>query len=312
MASSDTVYGASERGFIQQGTLGIEDAKSEISENFPELREIYVDRPSRGGIVVYQIYEHKAAVLVRQLTITMGRETTVQVRGKIIPRKGHQIDADSNFGWGFSSMYWRGEREGFTEQNAAHDSDAVTVTGKNGRKLDVDIAPLAPGETSRVIDLTEKLGDEAAGWSLEQRDQNPKNYIPHGGVQYENRVSAYISNIQVSVPTRVRLIVLPSNGEYADNVVMSENLAPERPITGEQAVDFSYTLTVKRARPAGGRSEVRDETQIILRETEFTGLATQARGLDRAREAEIVQDRGLSPVVEWPDDKTFGHPVNKL
>lgn len=323
MASGDTVYGASERGFIQQGTLGMEDAKTEIPENFPELREIYVDKPGRGKIVTYQIFEHKDAVMVRQLTITMGTETTIQVRGKIIPRKGHQIDADSNFGFGFSSMYWHGEREGFTKQNAAHDSDTVTVTGKNGRKLDVDIEPLAPGETSRVIDLTEKLGSEVVAWSLEQRDQNPNHYIPHGNVRYPDRASFFVSDKKVSVSTRVELTVLPSNGEYADNVVMGEILVPETPITGNQSVDLSYTLTVKRAsRARGPRSEVRsDMSKYFNRDQpwhfEFADSPRTARALiqqfrdaripDLADGFEDLDKYAQSAYENWNPEDHLGH-----
>jgi|GEM_PF-1492714 len=272
----EALYGASERGFLQLGTLADPRAAEQIPEVFPRLKEVFVSRPSGKTVVVHQIYTHPDAVMVRRLVIDMQAETYIEVTGRIIPRPGAKIMTQHRFGWGFSSLYWKGKAEGAVNRDAAHDSDLATLSTLDGRTLTYPIAkPPEEGKSQRVIDLTEAAGGHVVtGWSLEQTDQSPEHFIPNAA-RYDERASFYITDTSVArvdratgerrpLATQVQLILLAPRGEDFNNVVLSQTLDPKTSIGDSERIEFSYRMTVKRAEPQGPRgADARSEVRAV-------------------------------------------------
>lgn len=244
IASKGTIYGFSERGMIQQESLDNRPGTRKVRESFPLMTEVFFEYPTHKRTTVCQIFENATAVMARELKIEMGGDTIIKVTGKIFPRKGKKFTDKQNIGIGHISMYWKGQRDNAPKGQHAHDSDTVTMTFDDGSTETINI-PKGLSKTEKqpflFIDPQEKKANRTVvGYSLEQRDQDEKNYISEVG--YHKRASMQIADMKWNIPTRTQLVVLPDDGEFFDNVVLRTVIRPNNPTSNP--IEFSYRETI--------------------------------------------------------------------
>ncbi|MBI3306276.1 MAG: glucan biosynthesis protein, partial [Candidatus Omnitrophica bacterium] len=244
----ETIYGASERAFMQMG-----NNLNKADDAFPELRQVFIRRPTAEGQVVYQILESPDAVMVRRLEMSAKAQTVIKVIGEIFVRAGRELTSEKNAGFGFSSMYLQGPDEGFNNRNAAYDSNSVTVKLKNGEVVNHKINnPPKLREPSKLFEFGTPE-NPAVEVALESKHDNPRQFRP--GPRYEDRPSFYLTGINVQMdgqplPTQTRLLVINPGieGSDMDNLAVAAiSLRPKAPIRPSNRVTFSYEEVVRRA-----------------------------------------------------------------
>ncbi len=221
------VYGLSARALtLNCGGAG--------GEEFPLFREFWVDRPDRDGRIVRirGLLDSPSLAGAAEFTVDPGPDTVTHVRLSIYPR----VEV-ARYGIApLTSMYWfgRNTQRRFSDfRPEVHDSDGLLIlTG-------------ADEWLWRPLDNTGKLRNSAfqdktpKGFGLMQRERDPACYEDLHA-QYHRRPSAWVRPDGDWGAGTVRLVEIPTDTEFSDNIVAFWE--PAQPMKAGQLADFTYDV----------------------------------------------------------------------
>ncbi|MBC2606782.1 glucan biosynthesis protein G [Pelagicoccus albus] len=223
----DTRYGTSARGLAINSGLGIE-------EEFPIFREVWLGKPlgNSSKLVMYALLDGPSVTGAYEFVIRPGTSTVMEVKARVFLRESVE-----SFGIApLTSMYWRGENRTSFEHDyrpEVHDTDGLIV-------LEAEDSPLW-----RALDLSDKTRlsyfstEELSGFGLMQRDRDFDSYQDLEA-EYHNRPSVWIETKGDWGKGFVKLVELPTNTEFEDNVVAfwEPAILPEK----GGSMEFEYDL----------------------------------------------------------------------
>lgn len=221
-------YGLSARG------LAINTAR-EGGEEFPNFTDFWVETPAPGAptITVYAMLDSASVAGAYRFVIGRDTDVVMEVDCRLFPRR--QI---VNAGIApFSSMFFFGPADHTFHDDfrpRVHDSDGLLVLTGEGNWI------WRPLVTAPHI-LYSMFSDESPrGFGLMQRQRGFDDYQDINAA-YERRPSAWVEPLSDWGPGSVDLIELPTNTEYADNIVAFWR--PRVPLEPGRAYDYRYRLT---------------------------------------------------------------------
>jgi glucans biosynthesis protein len=239
-------YGASARGLaLNAGGPG--------TEEFPEFVEFWIGKPAPAvnAITVHALLDSPSVAGAYTFLITPGEETVVETRATLYFRQTVDVP-------GFipvSSMFWFGEdsptRFGDFRPEV-HDSDGLLVAP------DADTRLWRPLRNPATLEHTDFEAPAFAGFGLLQRDREHRSYADIEA-HYERRASVWTEPVGAWPPGRVRLVEIPTKGEYQDNITAfwtpTEKIPPGQPF--ELAWRQRWTSTSSFGGPPGWVSATR-------------------------------------------------------
>jgi periplasmic glucans biosynthesis protein len=220
-------YGLSARG------LALNTAEPR-PEEFPAFTEYWLERPEAGArqMKVYALLESDSVTGAYQFTITPAESTVVEVKAVVFCRKNPDV-----FGVApLTSMFWRGENinpaiEDYRPE--VHDSDGLLMQTGTGEWI---WRPLSNPRHIRVAAFSD---ENPRAFGLLQRDRNFENYQDLEA-SYHARPSAVVEPMGKWGRGAVRLVELPTNDEFHDNIVAF--WVPEKLPPPGQPIEMEYRL----------------------------------------------------------------------
>ncbi len=217
------VYGMSARGVAI-------DTGENLAEEFPSFREFWLCRPKPGAkqMQFFALLDGSSVAGAYLFLVSPGKETRVEIEAHLFFRRPVQALGIAPL----TTMFWRGEKEPLPPNDArpeVHDSDGLMVNAE-------DWHPLAPVQkvTTQVFPA-----DHPRSFALLQRDRDASHYRDDEA-HYEERPSVRVESLGDWGGGSVRLVQLPTQNEYSDNVVAFWQ--PEKlPQAGDE-LDFKYRL----------------------------------------------------------------------
>jgi len=198
-------YGASARG------LAI-NAGGPAKEEFPEFTEYWISKPEPNAatITVHALLDGPSVAGAYTFLITPGDELVVETKATLFFR--HEVETP-----GFapvSTMFWFGEgspsRFGDFRPEV-HDSDGLLIAPDAQTRL------WRPLRNPSAAARTDFDAPALMGFGLLQRDRDQRSYEDIEA-NYERRPSVWTEPIGTWPPGRVRLVELPTQTEYQDNI----------------------------------------------------------------------------------------------
>jgi glucans biosynthesis protein len=231
------VYGASARGLAL-------DSGGPDKEEFPDFVEFWIRKPgpADAALTVHALLDSPSVAGAYTFTITPGLETIVETRATLYFR--HEPK-----GPGFApltSMFWFGENSAnrFGDYRPeVHDSDGLLVAPDRETRL------WRPLQNPTRIVHTEFEAPALVGFGLLQRDRAFGNYADLEG-RYERRPGIWTEPIGNWPPGRVRLLELPAQNEYQDNVTVY--WSPRDPMPVGKPVELAWKQHWSTAPTFGG------------------------------------------------------------
>lgn len=220
-------YGASARGLAV-------DCAAPNPEEFPRFVAFWLDRPDpTGRILTFRaLLDGPRVTGAYEFTLTPGADTQVGVRAVLFAR---QTLVEYGLG-ALTSMFWFGENSDSRYGDfrpEVHDSDGLLVHRGDGTWV---WRPLVNGRTVRQTFLND---GRLRGFGLLQRDRRFGSY-EDTEARYHRRPSIWVEPVGDWGPGAVRLVELPTQSEYADNIVAYWR--PAQPLVPGQPREVSWTL----------------------------------------------------------------------
>ena len=202
----DHHFGTSARG------LAINSGLSE-PEEFPRFREFWLGKPlgNARSLLFYALLDSPSVTGAYAFVLKPGKNTIVEVKAQLFLRE----DVKSFGVAPLTSMYWRGENRAARESDfrpEVHDADGLLWQdrGKPLRWRPLDIA-----QKTRLSYLsTQRL----EGFGLLQRDRHFDHYQDMQA-EYHKRPSVWIEAKGDWGPGHIKLVELPTDSEFHDNIV---------------------------------------------------------------------------------------------
>jgi glucans biosynthesis protein len=199
------LYGISARGLAL-------NAGGPDKEEFPAFIEFWIRKPepNAGSVTIHALMDSPTVAGAYTFIVTPGDETIVETRATVIFR--HEAP---NAGFiPLSSMFWFGE--GTAERSGdfrpeVHDSDGLLLAPEPGVRL------WRPLLNPTGILRTDYDAPAFAGFGLLQRDRDFRSYEDFEA-NYERRPGVWTEPIGTWPAGYVRLVEMPTTGEYHDNV----------------------------------------------------------------------------------------------
>ncbi|MBA3544103.1 MAG: glucan biosynthesis protein [Chthoniobacterales bacterium] len=216
------IYGLSARGIAL-------NTGENITEEFPIFREYWLSRPRPDTLQMqfFALLDGPSVAGAYRFLLTPGKETRVEVEAHLFFRKAVEALGVAPL----TSMFWRGENEPPSPNDKrpeVHDSDSLMIGG--------DWHPLHSVDKVTMQVFPE---NHPRAFTLLQRDRAPAHYRDREA-KYERRPSVRVEPLGDWGEGSVRLLQLPAQNEYNDNVVVYWQ--PQKlPQTGDE-LDFKYRL----------------------------------------------------------------------
>lgn len=220
-------YGISARGLaINSGGPG--------TEEFPSFVEFWLGKPDPGSrtLTVHALLASPSVTGAYTFLMAPGGATRMDVRATLFFRT-----AATNVGIApMSSMFWFGE----ASQNRygdfrpeVHDSDGLLVATTDSIRI------WRPLSNPAEIERTDFDAPKLAGFGLLQRDRDLRSYEDLEAL-YNLRPSLWVEPLGEWPGGRVRLVELPTNNEFADNMVAF--WTPNEPFKPGEPVELRWRL----------------------------------------------------------------------
>ena len=235
--AQNQVYGLSARGLsintVQPG-----------GEEFPAFRAFWVEKPAPDAetITLYALLDSKSVSGAYRFVINHKHDTVMEIECELYPRSELTY-----FGIApFSSMYFHSPADHTRWDDfrpRVHDSDGLLIhTGTD----DWIWRPLITGGPILYSAFSDK---SPRGFGLMQRERSYEAYqdINAG---YDKRASAWVEPLSDWGEGTVDLVELPTNNEYADNIVAfwrpAEAMRPGKSYNYRYRLSWVEDLPVKR------------------------------------------------------------------
>lgn len=222
-----TLYGLSARAIAVDSGLGKE-------EEFPRFEEFWLGKPEPGQdeLRVYGLLNGPRVVGAYQFDIAPGDSTVMKVKARIRLRE----PVESLGLIPLTSMFYKGENTVKPDSDyrpEVHDSDGLLFRSGAGETL------WRPLDTMERTRLSYFRVERLEGMGLMQRDRDYRSYHDLES-NYQLRSSAWIEPAGDWGPGVIKLVELPHNGEFDDNIVAlwEPDAKPEPGVP----MDFEYTL----------------------------------------------------------------------
>lgn len=222
------VYGLSARG------LAIDSGLPGVPEEFPRFTAFWIGKPqpTDTSLRIYALLDGPRVAGAYEFSLNPGRLTAVEVRAMLWFR-----ESVNEPGWApLTSMFWYGENTDRPDgelRPEVHDSDGLYVQTGDGGVI------WRPLHNPRGAFATDVATSQLERFGLLQRDRAFVNY-EDPEADYHRRPSAWVEPKGDWGPGRVRLVELPAEKEYGDNIVAFWR--PDAPPEPGAPVEFSYRL----------------------------------------------------------------------
>lgn len=298
-------YGLSARA------LSLETA-SPRSEEFPNFRSFWIEKPETPeSITVHALLDSPSVAGAYTFLIRPGRETIVETEAVLYPRR-----TLANVGLApLTSMFLKNPHDPngpLDFRPSIHDSDGLAVWNGQDERLWRPLLSPPSFQASYFADRDPK------GFGLIQRERRFEDYQDLEA-RYERRPSAWIQPGEGWGAGSVELIEIPTDTEYADNIVAAWR--PAAALTAYRAFDYSYRLAWRADVPALDLMRVH-KTRIGIGSTprsvrfvlDFVKDRAQAVAKVAGNNA-IIADAPLAPIPELDLTSSAGrllHPVVQI
>lgn len=294
----DLIYGLSARG-LAIDTINNKKRK----EEFPVFTRFWLKKPDRYArhMTIYALLESKSVTGAYQFDVEPGVETRIHVRAVLFFR-----EKGVNVGYApLTSMFWFGENTSNTFGDfrpEVHDSDGLLM------HTAADEWIWRPLSWSRQMQVNVFAADQSKGFGLLQRDRDFNHYQDLEAL-YHKRPSLWIQPIRGFDKGSVKLLQLPTDNEYADNVAVmwtpTESPPPLQPVQIEYVM--RWFGEAEDLPPTGRCVWTRVDKQDVSNERHFF-LDFAGGGLDKLKPGELPGVDVASPTgiitdtkVEWND-----------
>lgn len=202
----DMHYGLSARGLAIDCGLG-------SPEEFPRFTRFWLGKPLGDSeqMTLFALLDSESVTGAYAFTLLPGKATRIDVKSTIFVRKEMK-----SFGLApITSMFWFGENSAVKPSDyrpEVHDSDGLLIEAGDG---DLTWRPLDVGSRSRHSYFKEET---PRGFGLLQRDRGFESYQDLEA-EYHRRPSLWVEPKGDWGKGSVRLLELPTNSEFDDNVV---------------------------------------------------------------------------------------------
>jgi len=247
------IYGLSSRGVALD--CGLPDRR----EEFPRFTDFWVGKPAAGdtSLTIYALLKGPSVTGAYEFVVRPGPATVVDVRTELIFRQAVALPGVAPL----TSMFWYGEntpRPAGEMRQEVHDSDGLLVDEGGGARTWRPLQnPGAAGFESMPVRQLTRFG-------LLQRDRRMTSYEDLEA-HYELRPSAWIEPVGDWGEGSIRLVQLPANTEYGDNIVAF--WVPAKPAIAGRVWQFSYRIVWSLSEPpAGGQARVVNTHEGTLRD----------------------------------------------
>lgn len=203
----DMHWGLSARG------LAIDTAEPKRKEEFPIFTKFWLKQPEpfAKSFTFYALLESRSVTGAYQFELEPGAETRMHVKATLFFRKKGETIGYAPL----TSMYWFGENTSNTFGDfrpEVHDSDGLLMLTGKGEWI------WHPLSWAKHLQSNAFQDDHPKGFGLLQRDRNFSHYQDLEA-KYHQRPSAWIEPINGFDQGEVRLIQIPTDDEFKDNVV---------------------------------------------------------------------------------------------
>lgn len=220
-----TVYGLSARGLAIK--VGSPDG-----EEFPLFTDFWVHEPHSNDqdIRIHALLDSKSLTAAYEFDVTPGAVTMIKTRLSIYPR----IDLRETGIAPLTSMFWfspASRRQVDDYRVAVHDSDGLQMhTG-------ADQALWRSLTSSKELQISSFVDNNPRGFGLIQRNRSFDDYQDAEAL-YHARPSTWIEPIDNWGEGEVRLVEIPVEDEFNDNIVSF--WVPKEPLEKDKRHDFQY------------------------------------------------------------------------
>ncbi len=221
-------YGLSARG------LAINTGVS-APEEFPRFSDFYLEKPAPGSrtVVINAALDSQSVTGAYRFEITPGTATTINVTARLFFRKDvTELGIAPLTSMFLLSTY---DSQNFDDYRPeVHDSDGLYMKRGDGEQMWRSLNNPSALANSYFDDSSPKA------FGLMQRQRNFDGY-EDAGAHYEHRPSVLVEPLGDWGKGTIRLVELPSDKEYNDNIVALWR--PEQPAKAGDAREFSYRLS---------------------------------------------------------------------
>lgn len=275
-------YGLSARGLaLDSGGAG--------PEEFPDFTAFWVKRPQPGDrkLTLLALLDSPSVTGAYQFELTPGADSLAHVRAEVFARRTIRV-------LGFApltSMFQHGEgpRPAIPDfRPEVHDSDGLLLHTEAGEWL------WRPVTNPRKVRLVTFGGARPRGFGFLQRDREFSHYEDLDAC-YHQRPGAWVEPRGDWGEGEIRLLELPSNNEYADNLVAFWR--PRSPLLAGKSATIEYVIHWSLGEPANGPrgrtlstkvGATGDSSGYQRCVIEFDGPELQALAADAGVEAQVT------------------------
>ncbi|WP_410217932.1 glucan biosynthesis protein [Paracoccus sp. (in: a-proteobacteria)] len=231
----NTLYGLSARGLaIKTG--------SPDGEEFPLFTDFWIHEPDSGtnSIRIHAILDSRSVAAAFQFDVMPGAVTMVRTRVALFPR----VDLRETGLAPLTSMFWFSPASRRTVDDyrpACHDSDGLQMHTGAGQALWRGL--MSP----RNLQISGFQDDNPKGFGLVQRARNFETY-QDAEAMYHKRPSAWIEPEGDWGPGEVRLVEIPVENEFNDNIV--SYWVPKDPLIRGERHEYVYRLSFSALPPS--------------------------------------------------------------
>ncbi|MDB6179317.1 glucan biosynthesis protein G [Paracoccus sp. Z330] len=223
-----TLYGLSARGLaIKTG--------SPDGEEFPLFTDFWVHEPDETSewVRIHALLDSKSLTAAFQFDVNPGAVTMVRTRVAIFPR----VDLQHTGIAPLTSMFWfspASRRNVDDYRPAVHDSDGLQMHTGAGQALWRSLA------SHKALQISSFVDDNPRGFGLIQRNRHFTDY-QDAEAMYHQRPSAWIQPEGEWGAGEVRLIEIPVENEFNDNIV--SYWLPKEVMKKDERHEFRYRLS---------------------------------------------------------------------
>jgi len=231
----NTLYGLSARGLaIKTG--------SPDGEEFPLFTDFWIHEPDEDtqGVRIHAILDSRSVAAAFEFDVTPGPLTMVRTRVALFPR----VDLRETGLAPLTSMFWFSPASRRTVDDyrpACHDSDGLQMHTGAGQALWRGL--MAP----RNLQISGFQDTDPRGFGLVQRARDFETF-QDAEAMYHLRPSAWIEPEGDWGPGEVRLVEIPVENEFNDNIV--SYWVPKDPLVRGQRHEFRYRLSFSPLPPS--------------------------------------------------------------
>lgn len=216
-------------------------------EEFPDWREIWLERDAEGRLVVHALMESPGLVgAYRFVNERDGLALTQTVTASV-----HFRRAFDQIGFApLTSMFWYGEDRAIPATDwrpEIHDSDGLALWTGAGERI------WRPLSNPRRVVTSTFSDDNPKGFGLIQRDRDFEHYHDDQA-KAERRPSVWVEPLGQWGKGSVRLVEIPTDRETNDNIVAF--WTPDAPVKAGDAIDLTYRLLWTGDAPDSGLAKV--------------------------------------------------------